>query len=112
MKLNEKNIQQSIFDHILEKGRRWIIPNIYFFTNESDILAELMSGYLEEYEIKISKSDFKHDFKKKKHKLFEKLMKKDKRVRKNSTPNYFSFVVPKDLISIDDVPDYAGLYYV
>jgi hypothetical protein len=27
-------------------------------------------------------------------------------------PNYFNFVTPKDLISIDEVPDYAGLIYM
>jgi hypothetical protein len=27
-------------------------------------------------------------------------------------PNYFNFVTPRDLITIDEVPDYAGLIYI
>ena len=28
------------------------------------------------------------------------------------TPNYFFFVVPENLVSIEEVPDYAGLMYM
>ncbi|WP_156907018.1 hypothetical protein [Epilithonimonas caeni] len=43
--------------------------NVYYFNNESDWLSFLPSGYCYEVEIKISRSDFKADFKKEKHRL-------------------------------------------
>ena len=57
---------------------------------------------------------FKKDFIKEKHTHI--INEKYTRTRKGSLvyllPNYFNFVTPKDLISIDEVPDYAGLIYM
>lgn len=60
-----------------------------------------------EFEVKISKADFKNEFKHKteKHSLLE---------NKNPDlikPNYYYFVVPKGLITASEVPEYAGLIY-
>ena len=47
---------------------RYFLNNLYVFSNswESDYLSLTKSGYLYEGEVKISKSDFKADFKKEK----------------------------------------------
>lgn len=59
------------------------------------------SGYWHEIEIKISKADFKKDFEK-----------KDKHTtlisRIGKLPNCFSYCAPKGVLSIDDIPEYAG----
>ena len=65
-----------------------------------------------EVEIKISRSDFKNDTKNKidKHLLLEGGEKLGKFT--GNLPNYFYYAVPDGLISVDEVPDYAGLIYV
>lgn len=83
----------------------YIINNVYFFENESDVLLIRKSGIILSYEIKISRRDFKCDFKKSWHKS---LLNRDK----ENIPNYFSYVCIENLISIEECPEYAGLHYV
>ena len=55
------------------------------------------------------------DFKKEKHKLMlEKASVIDSNINDvwYYTPNYFYFVVPLNLVSIDEIPEYAGLIYI
>jgi hypothetical protein len=67
-----------------------------------------------EYEIKISRQDFKKDFIKEKHQHI--INEKFTYVRKGEqlwrVCNYFNYVVPKDLISVEEVPEYSGLIYI
>lgn len=97
------------------------------------------SYYAIEVEIKMSRADFKADFKKaKKHKLLasmgravaEKAGQKYQRnlfqngvpaptltylhwiEPKNNVPNRFYFCCPKGMIALDELPDYAGLLWV
>lgn len=81
---------------------------------ECDVLSISNSNYIYEYEIKISRGDFKKDFTKKKHDhvINEKFTRKKKGEIQFNVCNYFSYVVPKGLISIDEVPEYAGLIYM
>lgn len=72
---------------------------------EYDVASLNKSGYLTDYEVKISRSDFKADAKKRKLRyyadpLFYKI------------PNYFYYVVPENLIALNEVPKLAGLIYV
>ncbi|RZJ88552.1 MAG: hypothetical protein EOO20_13355 [Chryseobacterium sp.] len=64
---------------------------------------------VKEFEVKISLSDFKADFKKK-HKHL------NLAARKNNLhtyiPSQFYYACPDGLISIDLIPEYAGLVYV
>lgn len=83
--------------------------------SECDVISISKSDYIYEYEIKISRSDFKADFNKNKHKL---MTERNCTLIKESndiwylTPNYFNFVVPKDLVSVEEIPEYAGLIYL
>lgn len=63
--MNEKIIQKALFRKF--DSHRYRFTNVYFFENESDFLSFLPNGYCYEVEIKISRSDFKADFKKIKH---------------------------------------------
>ena len=88
--------------HADRSGNR-VFPNIYIGKFEADILELTKSGYLYEYEVKISRSDFKNDVKKgNKYKL----LKHGERV------TYFSYIVPEGLISPNEVDDDFGLIYV
>lgn len=89
---------------------KYLMNNLYVFHNtwESDYLAMTKSGYWYEGEVKISRSDFKADKKKKrKHLILENASNE-----KDKKPHYFFYAVPKGLIEVDEVPDYAGLVYI
>jgi len=65
--MNEKFIQRALLNYFSSHKYKFI--NTYFFNNESDWLSFLNSGFCYECEIKISRSDFKADFKKEKHNI-------------------------------------------
>ena len=114
-----KNIEAALMMNLYEKGHSPITSHFSGYgLMECDVISISKSDYIYEYETKISKSDFLVDFKKDKHKRI--LEKKNilSYIKEGIediwflTPNYFYFVVPKDLITIDIIPDYAGLIYV
>lgn len=129
-KFTEEYIQKKLDGFFAESTKKYVLENLYVFRWESDKLIETKSGLIYEFEIKISRSDFKNDFKKKdKHIIlegkethiptFEKLESIYKeRYEKNylvshfKKPNYFYYAVPEGMIDKEDVPDYAGLIYV
>ena len=114
-----KNIEAALIMNLYEKGHS---PITSHFTcmglQEMDVISISKADYIYEYEVKISKSDFIADFKKPKHKLFTEKISVKNYIKEGVqevwfyTPNYFYFVVPKDLVTIDMIPDYAGLIYV
>lgn len=63
--MTEKTIQKALLQAF--HSHQYKFTNVYYFNNESDWLSFLPSGFCYECEIKISRSDFKADFKKEKH---------------------------------------------
>jgi len=102
--LTENKIQLILFDFFRKKHKQ-VIPNIFLYDWESDLIGVTKSDYVNEYEIKTSVSDFKSDFKKDKHSFF-----KNKTGKK--IPNHFWYAVPEGLIDIKDIPSYAGLIHI
>ena len=105
---SEQSIQQALRHNFLSPSSvKYFTENLNVYSWESDVLKFTNSGYAYEFEIKISRADFKNDFKnkKKKHSLLE----NKENVNK---PNYFYYVVPENLITIEEVPEYAGLIYI
>ena len=106
-------------------GYNYRIDNAYIFAPdwESDFFCVSRSGYAIEFEVKISKADFLSDFKKKKHEIFKTGFQTDRRatrvnglwqetekkIEKKFIPNQFYYAVPEGLITVSDVPEYAGL---
>lgn len=131
MEFTEKTII-DILHGKYEGNSKFRIPNVFLFRWESDFFLMKETGYCCEFEIKISKSDFRRDALKNEkfsimqngyfiagHRLFkEKLPNKtnlfyepgDKVPVKR--PNKFYYVVPENMITVSDVPAYAGLIYV
>lgn len=147
-KFSESFIQGVLNNFFAFNSVRYNINNLYVFDWESDKLLETKSGYIYEFEIKISRGDFKNDFKNKKDKHI--ILEGEERygdqylpeyyralesnrnyseraaerfiehykdspiylISKHKRPNYFYYAVPDDLISVEEVPDYAGLIYV
>ena len=109
IKWSEELIQQQLrYNFLSPSSVKYFTENLNVYDWESDVLKITKSGYAYEFEIKISRGDFKNDFKhkKKKHLLLE------NKENKAKMPNYFYYVVPEDLITEDEVPEYAGLIYV
>lgn len=118
-----KNIEASLVMYLYEKQHSPITTHFTGYgLSECDVISISKSNYIYEHEVKISRSDFKADFKKEKHKLMtERKSTKERLIKENNqmikdiwylTSNYFYFVVPDGLISIEEVPEYAGLIYV
>lgn len=109
--ITTKEIQKLLGFNLILKNHQCVAENIsYLLGHEVDVMS-LFGGFLYEYEVKISKSDFQADKKKKKFKLFTEQKLKIK-FNRTKTPNYFSYVCPENLINIEEVPIYAGLYYI
>lgn len=94
--MNEIFIQEKIWKHFLNHKYRFI--NIQFFgTGEiADFLSFQNSGYSVEVEIKCSRSDFKKDFEKPKHRILKNKYITDTEIKMVS--NRFYYAVPKNLI--------------
>ncbi len=107
----EHDIQQLILNRF--RHEKYIVPNIHLRLGEADILLVRRSGYAEEFEIKLTKPDFRADAKKiTKHTWYSQVFQDDNPLRCFGI-NRFSYVLPDSLgITADDVPDYAGLYHV
>ncbi len=103
--LTEASIQNVLFRNLV--AHKYITPNTLALGYESDLVSITPSGFLIEYEIKISASDFKADMKKTKHGIFRDVMRS--LFGSEDIPNRFYFVVPEGLVKIEEVPEYAGL---
>ena len=134
-KFTEEYIQRKLNAFFAPNTQKYVIENLYVFKWESDKLIETRSGLIYEYEIKVSKSDYKNDFKNKKDKhvilegkeeripSYEEHKKRFNyygndlsdtyyRTENFKKPNYFYYAVPEGMIDISEVPSYAGLIYV
>lgn len=102
--MSTKEIQVAICKMEVLKGSL-ACENIGFFNGEADCLSLNKNGFAHEFEVKVSRSDFKADLKKSKWVYFE------NRVER-AIPNYFSYACPTGLIQISEIPAYAGLIYL
>lgn len=102
---------------------KYIINNLYVLgAYESDFLCIRKSGYIDEIEVKVSRSDFKNDFKhkEKKHQILSGtyfLTEEEKKSYKDVNdiylkPNRFYYACPDGLLKPEEIPDYAGLIYI
>lgn len=147
-KFSENFIQNALNGFFAYGSVKYNVDGLYVFDWESDKLFETKSGYIYEFEIKISRADFKNDFKHKKDKhiilegeekygdkylpKYYEFLEENRKygnwceenflksaannprylVGGHKKPNYFYYAVPTDLITVDEVPEYAGLIYV
>ncbi len=91
-------------------GCNYLVPNIYYRLGEADLLIVRRSGYVEEFEIKITTSDLQADVKKQmKHAVLAQCLKMN--LTRTMIPNKFSYVIgPKVDYSDFKLPEHAGLY--
>jgi hypothetical protein len=117
--MNTSEIQDLIARTYIEKNHNPVCTNFKGAGYaESDVISISNSDYVYEFEVKVSKADFKKDFTKViKHRYLNEthqkgIHKKYRTKKVNRVPNYFYYVCPFGLISIDQIPEYAGLIYV
>lgn len=116
----EEYIQKKLDGFFASSTQKYVMENLYVFGWESDKLIETRSGLIYEFEIKISKADFKNDFSKEdKHKTlkgwkYSNLVEEGGLLHLHfeKKPNYFYYAVPEGMITADEVPEYAGLIYI
>lgn len=105
---NETHIQQ-VLRRKYSGNSRYMVENVFIFRYdwESDFFVVKQNGYCYEFEIKISRVDYFNDFKKlNKHEILSSKKEADLK------PHKFYYIMPKDLISVNDIPEYAGLMYI
>lgn len=108
MKHSEQSIQQALSGFL--SNPRYVIENLYVFNWESDMLFLTRAGYWYEVEIKISRSDFFNDAKKRtgfNHLKSDVLVDPTK-----NGPNYFYYAVPDGMVKPGELPNHAGLIEV
>lgn len=90
-----------------------LVPNAYAKDwSECDILCIRPTGFVDEIEIKISRSDFKADFNKTVWVRGEGDVNKHLLLQQQRSPiNYFWFLMPENLMALDEIPEYAGVLY-
>lgn len=134
-KLDEAAIIYGLYDEFLARGHKFCCHNttsVLHYVGETDFISVNSNGTIFEVEVKISRSDFRNDFKKKsrhEHLSGEGIWRTKfitgKRVNgiwiqcydaelyiSESIPNYFYYAVPDDLVGLDEVPEYCGLIYI
>lgn len=104
----EKVLNILDLQYLSRSACKYLIHNLFVFDWESDYLAITKAGLIHEVEIKISKHDYKNEAKNKwaKFALFE------SRNESTMIPDFFYYCVPENLLSVEEVPEYAGLLYV
>lgn len=114
MSVSYQAIEMAIYSHRSHISPfPTIVNNVYCWGWESDLLFISKDWHTTEYEIKMSRSDYKADFGKDKHKpartgyLGQTLASLHQR-----GPNYFYYVAPIGLLAGLTIPDYAGLIEV
>ena len=120
--MTERAIQNALFDDLRRKGFILSCPN---YTPvgwwECDLLGVTKARMFVELEIKVSRSDFKADSKKVQGGYgyqdgkFGKFPTSTKHERlalgDTKGPSRFFYVVPENLVEIEDVPEFAGLVF-
>jgi hypothetical protein len=101
----ERYLQNILFENLVEKTNKLIVPNVKLYWWESDLISVSNSDLVTEIEIKSSRQDFLQDFKKKKHSYFIKN-------RIDKIPSYFYYAVDSHILKLKELPRYAGLIYV
>jgi len=133
--MTAKDITKVLYKYY-QPTNKYCAQNIYLydhFMGEEDFVVVKNNDYINSYEVKVSRSDFKADFKKKnRHQILENGYfisdKKQFKPREDKSkwydyyepgeqiprdrPNKFFYVCPENLIKIEEVPKYAGLIYV
>jgi hypothetical protein len=107
-KLTEREIQYRLWYYrACISSNLFVVPNASIWYWEADLIHVTPSGFATEWEIKLSRSDYRADFKKQfKHQILSGEHQPD------CGPKYFYYACPAGLIRPNELPKYAGLFYI
>lgn len=94
--------------------RQAAVPNSTVYGWEADLLVTTRRGLVEEYEIKMSRSDWQAELKEMRRQAVPYTRKAWRAAKLSGSgslgdrPNYFWLAAPPDVIAPDDVPSWAG----
>lgn len=113
--MTAESIQKALF----WQYKFWLAaPNIHMWRFESDFLGVSKTQYLFDYEIKLSRSDFRADFSKFGYVPGHGVMERGREMTRHEFllsgkgPNRFYYVFPEGLLADDEVPAWAGIITV
>jgi hypothetical protein len=116
---SERSIQEALYFYCNRKHHRLIVPNVQLLGWESDFVSVTANDYLCEYEIKISRSDFRKDLLKTRHHRLINTLRIKTAPQLGWIPDkqrlgavYLYYVTPADLVKVEEVPEHAGLLTV
>ena len=107
-------IEELVYNFIQARhdfSEETVVTNYFHADWEADILIIDREGFSHEIEIKMSKADFKNDFKKfytNPH-TGEKFLKHDKICCGDYVCNQFSFLIPMGMVNPEDIPEHCGI---
>lgn len=109
--LTTKEIQEAICRRELNYNK-FVAENVNnFLVGEADVLSLTPYGYTTEFEVKISRNDFKADAKKTKWRHYNREL-EGMIDQYAMVPNYFYYVCPENLINESEIKPYQGLIYI
>ena len=112
-RLTERDVQKILVQTKFDRLKNLVVPNCCRFTyGEADLIVVRPSGWVDEVEVKVSKADFRRDFKTKnvKHGIMAGEYQRECGYE-YMTIRRFWFAMPHALAVelLEEVPDYAGL---
>lgn len=106
--IDVEGIQKALFNKL---QHHVYCPNLYLFDFESDFISVQKSLYVNEFEIKLSRTDFRADAKKSVYsKRIRSRWNKYEMLLQGKGANRFYYVFPKGMMAGDEVPEWAGYY--
>lgn len=107
-----KEIQSIICKAEIQKGNL-VAENVnYLFAGELDVCSVSKAGYVHEFEVKVSRADFKADAKKRKWHYYDYAHEASKQAWFIKAPNYFTYVCPEGMIKPEELKPWQGLIYL
>lgn len=111
MWLKAEELTHNFISEFCDFEKDLVLTNHFHSDWEADILIVNTEGRSHEIEIKLSKSDFKNDFRKKYHNQTtkESFLKHDKISSGDYPCNHFSFLLPMGMIAHESIPEHCGI---
>ena len=111
MKIKVEELTHAYLQKFCDFEKHIVLTNHFHTDWEADILVVDQEGCSHEIEIKMSKADFKNDFKKSyiNQQTGQKFLKHDKIVCGDYVCNQFSFLLPMGMIEAETIPNHCGI---
>lgn len=105
------NIHKDLF-YWVRRSKIITLPNFYIGRYEADLMSiDDKKDLIIEYEVKITRQDFKCDFLKAHYSASGSIVYKHELIKQGNRCHRFYFVMPENMVLVDEVPTYAGLIY-